>query len=188
MANTCCTMVRLNLIIAGFPGSGKGTQAKKIAKHYGLKHVSSGELLREEAEKDSSPYAQEINKLASSGKLYPDDLVKSVLLERVPSDNFILDGYPRKLSQVETFKNIDLVIFLTLSEKEAIKRISLRKEGRPDDNAKTAETRISVFLKDTKPVMDYFSKKGLLVEIDGGKTIDIVFSAIREAIYKRFQV
>lgn len=178
---------RLNIIIIGAPGSGKGTQAKKIADHYGLTHITSGDLLRKESQRDTDE-SKEIKKLMSTGQLFPDSLVKKVLLAHVPKENFVLDGYPRKVSQVDTFSTIDAVIYLDLPEDVAIKRILKRKEGRVDDNEKTAKVRFSVFAKETKPVVEYYREKGILVVIDGNKSIDDVFSIIKEEMYKKFCV
>lgn len=183
---TCCSTVsRLNIIVIGAPGSGKGTQSKRIAEKYSLTHVTSGELLREESKKDTV-LAEKIEELMETGKLFPDELVKKVLINNVPESNFVLDGYPRKLSQTSTFKDIDLVLFIDLPEEECLKRILGRNEGRADDNEEAASVRIKCFKKETEPVIDYYQNKGILETIDGSKTPDEVFELIVEAIFKRF--
>lgn len=183
----CSTMPRMNLVIIGFPGSGKGTQSKLISKHYGVRHITSGHLLREESKKDTKA-AAEIRELLKTGQLFPDELVKKILLENMPRENFILDGYPRKLSQVNTFKDIDLVIYLDLPHDEALKRILSRQHGRCDDNRETAKVRLRIFKEETEPVIDYYKQKGILEVIDGTKNEEDVFDSIREVIFKRFQV
>lgn len=183
----CSTMPRMNLIIIGLPGSGKGTQSKMLADHYGIKHITSGDLLREESEKDTGT-AAEIRELMKTGRLFSDELVEKVLIEKVPRENFILDGYPRKLSQVGTFKDIDLVLYLDLPEDEALKRILDRQQGRSDDNRETAKVRLHVFKKETEPLINHYRQKGILETIDGSKGKEDVFSSIKEAVYRRFQV
>jgi adenylate kinase len=185
---TCCeTILRLKLILIGAPGSGKGTQSKRLAERYNLKHVTSGDLLREEQEKDTK-LALKIGELMQSGKLFPDELVKDVLIDNVPACNFILDGYPRKISQISTFKNIDLVIFIDLPQEECINRILHRNEGRADDNKEAASVRFNCFKKETEPVIEYYKHMGILELIDGIGSEDEVFGRITEALFKRFNI
>ncbi len=185
MSTTCCTTQKLNLVIIGLPGSGKGTQSTKIAERYNLKHVTSGDLLRQEAE-NGGKYAKRIEELMKTGKLFPDELVESILIDHVPKENFILDGYPRKLSQVETFKDIDLVVYIELPEDEVVNRIIHRNEGRADDTKEAIKTRLSVFHKETEPVINHYKTKNILEVVDGLGTEDQVFERITNVIFKRF--
>lgn len=187
MPTTCCTIQRLNLIVIGLPGSGKGTQSAKIAKHYNLEHITSGDLLREEINRKSK-YSNQIEELMKTGKLFPDDLVDAVLLEHVPKQNFILDGYPRKMSQIHTFEEIDLVIYIKLTEDEAIKRILHRNQGRLDDTREAVKTRLDMFFKLTEPVIEYYSSKGILEEVNGNGSEEDVFGRIKEVIFRRFNM
>lgn len=185
---TCCqTSTRLNLIVIGAPGAGKGTQSKRISEKYNLTHITSGELLREESQKETET-AEKIEQLMETGKLFPDDLVKQVLLDNVPKSNFILDGYPRKLSQISTFSNIDLVLFIDLPEDVCVSRILNRNEGRSDDNEEAVKVRLRCFRKETEPVIEYYKNKGILETIDGNGTEDDVFAKICEVIFKRFNI
>lgn len=185
MSTVCCTTQKLNLVIMGLPGSGKGTQAERIAQHYGVKHMTSGDMLRDEVERKGK-YAKTIQDLMETGELFPDDLVNKLFLEHVPHDNFILDGYPRRLSQTETFQNIDAVIYIEVPEAEVVKRILHRNQGRADDTPEAVQTRLDAFKEETAPVLDYYRKKGLLMSIDGRGTVDEVFERVREAIFKKF--
>lgn len=187
MVTCCSTITKLNLIIMGAPGAGKGTQSKRLAEKYSLKHVTTGELLREESEKQTKT-AEQIKELMETGKLFPDDLVKQVLIDNIPKTNFILDGYPRKLSQISTFKDIDLVIYIELSEKECVSRILNRNEGRSDDNEEAIKVRLKCFQKETEPVIDYYKNKGILETINGDGSEDDVFAKICEVIFKRFNI
>ncbi|KAI5148218.1 adenylate kinase [Enteropsectra breve] len=173
--------VKLNLIIMGLPGCGKGTQSARISEKYGIKHISSGDMLREEME-SNGPYSDEIRELMESGKLFPDELLNKIFVKNVPVCNFLLDGYPRKLTQVETFKDISMVIFLTLSEDEAVQRILRRNEGREDDNEEAVKIRLKDFDSKTQPVIEYFTEKHLLKKIDASGSPDEVFAEICRAI------
>lgn len=167
----------LNIVIVGLPGCGKGTQSEKIADKYNLKHVSSGEILREESKKDTLQ-AKKINDLMLKGTLFPDELLNAVFLDNVPKNNFILDGYPRKISQVDVINNINLVLYLFLNEQEAIERILHRKDERKDDNKETIKIRLDAFHKETEPVVDYYKSKGIYYEVNASGSPDEVFKKI----------
>lgn len=187
MSTTCCTTQRLNLIIIGRPGSGKGTQARMVALHYGIAHVTSGDLLRQEVEKNGR-HAKKIQELLETGKLFPDDMVNEVLLDRVPKENFILDGYPRRLSQTKTFDNIDLVIYIDVPEDEVTNRILHRNEGRQDDTVEAIEIRLRAFKNETEPVIKYYKEKGLLTVINGLGSQDDVFARVKTVIFEKFNI
>lgn len=173
----------MNLIIIGLPGCGKGTQSELISKEYSLTHISSGDLLREEQNKGTAR-GQKIARFMQEGVLFPDDIVNSILLDHVPEKNFILDGYPRKLSQVEVIKNIDKVIYLTLSEDEAIRRILDRNQGRLDDNEDAIRIRLHAFREKTQPVIDYYDKHKKLIEVDASGSPEEVFLNIKKILNK----
>jgi len=187
MTTVCCTTQKLNLVLMGLPGSGKGTQGEKIAQHYGIKHMTSGDLLRTEVERNGK-HAKTIQRLMETGELFPDDLVNKIFLDHVPEENFILDGYPRRLSQTETFQNIDLAIYIEVPEDEVVKRILKRNQGRADDTPEAIQTRLDAFKEETKPVLDYYRKRSLLVNIDGRGTPEEVFERVRQAIFEKFNL
>ncbi len=181
-----CEMVEnksFNIIVIGLPGCGKGTQSEKLAKKYNLKHLSSGDILREERKKNT-PEGKKINDLIFEGKLLPDELVNSVFLKNIPERNYILDGYPRKLSQVEFIKDVNIVIYLHLNENEAIERILERKDGRKDDNKETVRIRLEAFRKETEPVINFYKEKGIFYEVDGNGTPEDVFERIVRIVEK----
>lgn len=186
MQTTTCTMTQveekhLNIVFMGMPGSGKGTQAAKLADKYSLVHISSGDLLRKEMEEDT-PFGKEIRRHMEEGILFPDELVNSVLLGKVPSCDYILDGYPRKLSQVEVIKSVNLVLYLALSEKETVARVLNRNEDREDDTEDAIMVRIAAFKKKTQPVIDYYKERGILHEVDGSGTPGEVFERVQKVI------
>ncbi len=179
----------MNLIILGAPGSGKGTQADLLAEKFGLVHLSSGELLRKEAN-SGSPKGKIIADLMLSGKILPFSMVLEVLepeLRKIEG-GFIIDGTPRNLEQATymdrylTERNIrlDKAIYLDIPIEDGIKRIMKRAdiEHRSDDNYESIKKRMEAYQEETTPVIDYFQKKGLLLKIDGTPDIQTIFKDI----------
>lgn len=181
----------MNLIILGAPGSGKGTQAKLIAEKFGLLHISSGELLRQEVESGSEK-GRLIGELQKKGELVPFETIIDVVLEpafQKAKDGFILDGTPREIRQAEyldwflkekKLHQIDKVIYLAIPPKVSLERLLRRAqtEDRPDDNRETILERLDVFEKETTPVIDFYHQKGILIEIDGTPDIQTILKDI----------
>jgi len=179
----------MNLIILGAPGSGKGTQAKLIAEKFGLKHISSGELLRQEAESGSEK-GRLVADLLKTGELLPFETVLDCLEPALVNakDGFIIDGTPRDLKQAEYLEwfldqrslKVDKVIYLAVPKEESLKRLLKRSEieHRSDDSQDTILNRLEVYQKETKPVIDYYRQKGILIEIDGTPDIQTIFDDI----------
>lgn len=176
----------MRLAIIGIQGSGKGTQAKLISKEFGLKRISSGELIRKEIKKKSRK-GKILVKYSNKGLLAPNRIVNKLVLENIPEDNFILDGFPRDKKQLRAAKkiNFEKVILLTLPKKEVFKRVRLRKklENRADDTDKSLETRIEIFYKQSPKIIKFFKKK--LVKINGNQSIKKVFSDIKKGLKKK---
>lgn len=167
----------MRLVIIGPPGSGKGTQAVKIANKYALKHISTGELLRNEQEKETNQ-GKQIKNLISTGNFVPDCMINNLVKPHV-HNNFVLDGYPRTLSQAKCIDfKIDLVIFLDLSDDECVERITKRNEGRADDNEETARKRIKIYMENTLPVVDFYLEKKILKKVNGKMSKEAVFEKI----------
>ncbi len=200
----------MKLLIFGIQGSGKGTQSKLIAEEFRLKHISTGDLFREEIDKKSKE-GREISLYIDKGNLVPDELTNRVLKKNIPKDNFILDGYPRNLFQAEFLDKInklDKILYIKLSENEVMRRLSLRynckkcniiygankmpkKEGfcdncnktlekRKDDNEDAIKKRINIFNKETLPLVDFYKDK--LIEINGEQGVEDVFNDIKKAL------
>lgn len=176
----------MNLIILGAPGSGKGTQADLLAEKFGLTHLSSGQLLRKEAE-TGSPKGKLIADLLIGGKLLPFETVLELLepaLKTITS-GFILDGTPRNLHQSEYLDyffqenkiTLNKVIYLDIPIEEGVKRIMKRAEieHRSDDNYESVKKRMQAYQAETLPVIDYYQEKGLLLKIDGTPDIQTIF-------------
>lgn len=178
----------MHLIILGAPGSGKGTQAKLLAEKFNLTHISTGQLLRAESQKDTDK-GKLIANLLTTGSLLPFETVLE-LLEPVlqNSPQFILDGTPRDLRQAEyldySFQKLkitlDKVLYLNIPQDESLKRLLKRAqtEHRSDDNAQTILHRLEVYEKETLPVIQFYKSQNKLIEIDGTPDIQTIFNDI----------
>jgi len=179
----------MNLIILGPQGSGKGTQAKLIAQKYGLKHISTGELLRAETESGSEK-GTIINKILKTGELMTFETVVEVLEPALLSSTsgFILDGTPRDPKQAEYldwFLNkkglkIDKVIFLNIPRSESIARLTKRAdvEHRTDDTPEAINERLNIYENNTVPIIENYRRQGKLLTIDGTPDIQTIFADI----------
>jgi len=163
-----------NIIIFGAPGSGKGTYSEAIVEHYGMGHISTGDVLRGEIKKGS-----EIGKVAKglidNGQLIPDDLMLQILAktyDSLPKERgVIFDGFPRTTAQAEALKKmleergstLGMVIELVVGEDVLMERLLRRAqiEGRADDNAETIQKRFTVYHSQTEPILEWFEKEGI---------------------------
>jgi len=179
----------MNLIILGPQGSGKGTQAKLIAEKFGLKHISSGELLRAEAESGSEK-GQIISKILAKGELVPFETIVTILEQAMllSPNGFILDGTPRDLKQAEYLDwflkekkiEIDKIILLDIPKEVSLQRLSKRAEieHRADDTSEAINERLSIYEKNTLPVVENYKNQGKLLIIDGTPDIQTIFQDI----------
>ena len=181
----------MNLILFGPPGAGKGTQAKYLVKKLNNFQISTGEMLRQEIQKNSEVGQKIVNDM-NDGKFVSDEIVNK-LIEKILSDpskkdKLIFDGYPRSLSQAKNLdllldkynQKIDLIFFLNVNKETIINRIEKRKvlEKRLDDDLGTIIKRYDTYMKTTKPVLDYYSKKPIFHEIDGTQKIEEITNKI----------
>lgn len=186
----------LNIILFGPPGSGKGTQAKKLAEKYEITHISTGDLFRYEMGNDT-----ELGKLAkdylNKGLLVPDEVTTSMLIRKIDSlDNvngIIFDGYPRNVDQAQSLEEIlddrdsevTVLIALQVRQDEIVKRLKARGEvsGRADDQDESIIIhRIDVYNAETYPVYSYFDALDKAIQVDGNQDIDTVFDNLCEVI------
>lgn len=190
-----------NLILFGPPGCGKGTQSEKLVEKYGLVHLSTGNLLREEIA-NKTPLGMEAKNLMDKGHLVPDEVVIGMIdncLElHKGAVGFLFDGFPRTIAQAEALDkllqlkgaSIDLVEILDVDEEELIRRLVHRGKtsGRADDADENVQRkRQEVYKRDTYPVADYYRQQQKLVHIDGMGEIDEVFGRLRAAIDRKYQ-
>jgi adenylate kinase len=192
----------LIVILFGPPGSGKGTQAAYITKRYDLQHVSTGDMLREEAAK-GTPLGNEVAPIMASGNLVPDDLIVRVIESRLRDmggrSGVLLDGFPRTVAQATALdrmlqrsdNRVDLVIALDVPEQKLIERLlgRAREEGRADDNLETIQNRLDVYHRDTAPVLDHYrALPATAIEaIDGDGPILDVAGRIRDAVDRHYR-
>ncbi len=181
----------MNIIIFGPPGAGKGTQSKYLVKKINGFQVSSGDLLRDEINKDSEIGKMIINDM-NDGKFVSDDivnkLIKKFIFDPQKKNKLIFDGYPRSLKQAKNLnlllddadQKIDFIFFLNVNKETILKRIEKRKilEKRSDDELNTTLARYDTYMETTKPVLDFYSKNPNFHEIDGGLEIDEISTKI----------
>ena len=175
----------MNIILFGPPGAGKGTQSKYLVNKLNAFQISTGDLLREEINKNSDIGKSIINDM-NYGKFVSDEIVNK-LIENLVSDpqkknKLIFDGYPRSLSQAKNLEvllknsnqNIDLILFLNVNKETIRKRLAKRKilENRSDDDSGTIIRRYEIYMETTQPVLDFYSVNPNFKEIDGSLEID----------------
>ncbi len=185
----------MNIIIFGAPGAGKGTQSKYLVKKLNSYQISTGDMLRDEINKDSEIGKKIINNM-NDGKFVDDDIVNKLLEKTIfdskKKNKLIFDGYPRTINQaknldkllIKSNQKIDYVFFLNVSKDAIIKRIEKRKilEKRSDDDANTILKRYDTYMEVTKPVLDFYSSRSNFYEIDGSEKIDEISSKIDQII------
>ena len=191
-----------NLILFGPPGSGKGTQSEKLIAKYHLRHLSTGDLLRNEISK-KTPLGLEAKKNMDKGLLVPDEVVIGMINDALDNNpgvaGFLFDGFPRTAIQAEELdallakKNtcIDVMLALDVSESELIKRLVKRGEtsGRSDDsNEQVIKARIQEYHKKTASVADHYKKENKVKMINGEGTIDEIFKRLTDEINRLMKI
>lgn len=188
-----------NLILFGPPGSGKGTQSDRLVEKYGLIHLSTGNLLRQEIA-DETPLGLEAKSFIDKGQLVPDEvvigMVDSYFDHHKDALGFLFDGYPRTVAQAAALDKllelkktaIDLVLFLQVDEEELIKRLVNRGKtsGRSDDMDENVQRkRQEVYRKETLPVAEFYKKQQKVVNIKGIGTVNEIFNSLADVIDKK---
>ena len=185
----------LDVLLLGVQGSGKGTQARRIASDYGLAHIGTGDMLRG-AIADGTALGTRVRPILESGELVPDDLMIELIRERLQSPDaepgFILDGFPRTMAQADALdamlseidRPLSVVFELQVPDEVAIDRLYKRavEEGRADDTAEAIAKRIELYHQATEPLVSHYRLAGNLVGIHGDRTEKDVFTEIQDAL------
>ena len=185
----------MNLLVLGPQGSGKGTQATRIAAEHGIPHVSTGDMFRA-AVVQGSELGRQVEPILATGELVPDELTVALIRERLTEpdadDGFILDGFPRNLAQAEALDamlaeighTLDAVLFFDLSDEIATERIHgrARDEGREDDTPEAISRRLAIYHEQTEFVVERYRATGKLVPLHAERTIGEVAAEIDGAL------
>ncbi|GKZ12829.1 adenylate kinase [Haladaptatus sp. T7] len=200
-----------NILILGAPGAGKGTQSARIAEEFDVEHVTTGDALR--ANKHMETEHGTPASFMDAGELVPDPVVNEIVNAALSeADGYVLDGYPRNLSQAEYLDDItdlDVVLYLDVDEDELVGRLTGRRLDpetgdiyhieynpaedeavkerlvqRDDDTEETVRERLRVYRENTEPVIEHYEETGELVRIDGEQTPDEVWDDIKETVEK----
>jgi adenylate kinase len=177
----------MKIILIGIQGAGKSTQGNLLSEKLKVPYLSTGHIFRDLA-KEHTSLGRYIKEIMNAGYLIPDkktlEIVSEYLKRSEYDKGYILDGFPRTIVQAKSFKNgIDRVIYLKVSDKEALWRLSYRNsDARQDETLNALRKRIELFHELTEPVLEYYKKKGFLVEIDGEKEIKEIYKEILEKI------
>jgi adenylate kinase len=185
----------LNVLLLGVQGSGKGTQAKRLASDYGLAHIATGDILRG-AIAAGTDLGKRVKPILESGELVPDDLMIDLIRERLENEDteggFILDGFPRTMKQAEALDSmlaeigrpLSVVFELQVPDEVAIERLYRRaqEEGRADDTPEAIGKRIELYHQETEPLVGHYRLAGNLVGIHGDRPENEVFAEIQKAV------
>jgi adenylate kinase len=185
----------MRLLIMGPPGAGKGTQAKRIAEHYSIPAISTGDIFRAMKSADTQ-LARQVRAIMESGGYVSDEITNEIVQDRLAQPDclkgFLLDGYPRTLQQVQTLDDylaqtgrpLDAVISLLADTDEVVARLLKRAaiDGRSDDNEETIRVRLQVYAEQTEPLLDVYRSRGVLVEVDGLGEVDEVSERVFAAL------
>jgi len=185
----------MRLIILGPPGAGKGTQAAKIADTFGIPAISTGDIFRANI-KNETPLGLQVKEVLASGGYVTDEITNAIVRDRLFEDDaeqgFLLDGFPRTSTQVETLDAIlaehghalGAVLELTVDEEAVVQRLLKRAEieGREDDTEEVIRERQAIYRRETAPLTEVYSARGLLVQVDGMGSVDDVFTRISDAL------
>ena len=185
----------MNLLVLGPQGSGKGTQAKRISAAHGIPHVSTGDMFRA-AVTVGTELGRRVEPILASGDLVPDELTVALIRERLSEedarDGFVLDGFPRNLTQAEALdgmlaeigRGLDAVLFFDLSDELAVERIRGRAldEDRDDDTPEAIGRRLAIYHEQTEPVVERYRATGKLVPLHAARSIEDVSTEIEAAL------
>lgn len=186
------------MLIVGPQGSGKGTQGVRIGEVYGVPVVSTGDVFRANVA-EGTPLGQQVKAIIEAGDLVPDALTSEIVRDRLAQDDaaggFLLDGYPRNLGQVSDLdgflsgrgESLDAVVVLDVPRAESIDRLMRRafEQGRTDDTEDVIANRLSIYERETAPILDVYRERGIVVDVDGVGSLDEITERIVAALDAR---
>jgi len=186
----------LDVVILGPPGAGKGTQGKLVAAEEGIRHINTGDMFRAECVAGSQ-LGERVQTILDNGDLVPDDVTIEVVRGRLAQDDtangFVLDGFPRTLTQAEALDRVlaeldrgelCAVLDFQVSDEIALRRLlgRARVEGRSDDTPDKIQHRLDVYHELTEPLVEYYRTRGLLVGIHADRTVEEVFAEVQQVL------
>jgi len=185
----------VNILLLGPQGSGKGTQAKRIADAHGLPHIATGDMLREAVEAGTELGAR-VRPILESGRLVPDELSVELIRERLQQPDtesgFVLDGFPRTLAQADALdamlrqigRELNVVFEFQVDDDVSRERMlgRAREENRADDTPEAIETRLRLYHEQTEPVVEHYRTTGKLVGVHADRPVGEVFREIEETL------
>jgi adenylate kinase len=185
----------VNILMLGPQGSGKGTQAKRIAAEYGIPHIATGDMLRTAIDA-GTPLGLRVKPIYDAGELVPDEIMIELIRERLDepdaAEGFVLDGFPRTTPQADAFdamlreigRELTVVFALQVTDEVCIERLlkRAREEGRTDDTPEAIRTRLEIYHRETEPLVEHYRAQGSLVTIHADGTPNEVFAEIQAAL------
>jgi adenylate kinase len=176
----------MKIVLIGIQGAGKSTQGNMLADKLNIPYLSSGHIFREMS-KEKSPLGRTLKETLNAGMLVPDKLTLEIITEYLKKpeyqNGYILDGFPRTVPQAEAFEgHVDQVVYIDVSDREALWRISGRVSDRQDETLHAIRKRIELFHELTEPVIDHYRDRGMLHRINGENGVDQVYADILAAL------
>ena len=183
----------MNIVLLGAPGAGKGTQAQRLVRDFGVAHISTGDLLRA-AVKGGTELGIQAKKYMDAGELVPDQLVIDLVKERLAEDDaqqgFLLDGFPRNTLQAVTLdselselgRTCRACGYTGTAADEVCPSCGGEMYQRDDDKAETIANRMDVYEKQTSPLVEYYRGQNILKTIDGDRDVDVVYADVKEVL------
>ena len=182
----------LVIFVLGGPGAGKGTQCAKLVRDFGFKHLSAGDLLREEQDRPGSEFGDMIRTYIKEGQIVPMEVTVQLLenavnatIKELGNRRFLIDGFPRKMDQAIAFEEkvvpSKITLFFDCDEETMKERLLKRGQtsGRADDNEESIRKRFRTFVDTSMPVVDYFEKDGRVVKVDAAQSVDDVYAEVK---------